>query len=98
MGLDYYGILGISRNATDSDIKKAYVIYIYLLSILISKWILIQLKYTKMYCRYRKLAMQFHPDKAQGDKAEAEKKFKEVSEAYEVLSDSMFNLIRIFKA
>lgn len=38
---------------------------------------------------YRKLALKFHPDNAKGDKAEAEKKFKECSEAYEVLSDSV---------
>jgi molecular chaperone DnaJ len=36
---------------------------------------------------YRRLAMKFHPDRANGDKAEAETKFKECSEAYEVLSD-----------
>ncbi len=36
---------------------------------------------------YRKLAMKFHPDRAEGDKAEAELKFKECAEAYEVLSD-----------
>jgi len=36
---------------------------------------------------YRRLAMKFHPDRANGDKAEAEVKFKECSEAYEVLSD-----------
>src|ERR1700761_1235158 len=36
---------------------------------------------------YRRLAMKFHPDKANGDKAAAEARFKECSEAYEVLSD-----------
>lgn len=51
---DYYQILGVQKNATQEDIKKAY----------------------------RKLAHQYHPDKG-GD----EKKFKEVSEAYRVLSD-----------
>jgi molecular chaperone DnaJ len=55
---DYYEILGITRNATADEIKKAY----------------------------RKQALKFHPDKNAGDK-EAEKKFKEISEAYEVLSD-----------
>lgn len=57
MGKDYYKILGISKNATDDDIKKAY----------------------------RKLALQYHPDKNKS--AGAEEKFKEVAEAYEVLSD-----------
>src|SRR5260370_33180363 len=52
---DYYQILGISRVATEEEIKKAY----------------------------RKLAHQHHPDKAGGD----EKKFKEINEAYQVLSD-----------
>lgn len=52
---DYYTILGIPRNATKDDIKKAY----------------------------RKLAHQFHPDKKGGDEA----KFKEVSEAYQILSN-----------
>lgn len=52
---DYYEILGISKDASDSDIKKAY----------------------------RKLAHKYHPDKGDGDEA----KFKEVSEAYQILSD-----------
>jgi molecular chaperone DnaJ len=56
---DYYALLGVARDATDADIKKAY----------------------------RKKAVQYHPDKNQGD-AEAEEKFKEVSEAYEVLKDA----------
>lgn len=56
---DYYEILGLSRDASASDIKTAY----------------------------RKLAMEYHPDRNKGDK-EAEEKFKEVAEAYEALSDS----------
>jgi len=55
---DYYSILGINKNASESDIKKAY----------------------------RKLALKYHPDRNPNDK-EAENRFKEVSEAYEVLSD-----------
>ncbi len=55
---DYYEVLGIDRNATDADIKKAY----------------------------RTLAKKYHPDLNPGDK-EAERKFKEVNEAYEVLSN-----------
>lgn len=55
---DYYKTLGVAKNATQSDIKKAY----------------------------RKLAVKWHPDKNQGDK-NAEQKFKEISEAYDVLSD-----------
>ena len=54
---DYYEILGINRNATKDEIKKAY----------------------------RKLAMQFHPDRNPGDKT-AEENFKEAAEAYEILS------------
>jgi len=58
MKRDYYEILGLSKDAATSEVKKAY----------------------------RKLAMEYHPDKNQGNK-EAEEKFKEVSEAYEVLKD-----------
>src|SRR3990170_7982927 len=55
---DYYQILGVSRNADEKEIKRAF----------------------------RKLAQQYHPDKNPGDKA-AEAKFKEINEAYTVLSD-----------
>ncbi|XP_051266908.1 dnaJ homolog subfamily B member 6b isoform X1 [Dicentrarchus labrax] len=57
--VEYYQILGVHKNATQDDIKKAY----------------------------RKLALKWHPDKNPDNKEEAEKKFKELSEAYEVLSD-----------
>ncbi|KAK4589843.1 hypothetical protein RGQ29_020437 [Quercus rubra] len=59
MGVDYYKILQVDKNANDEDLKKAY----------------------------KKLAMKWHPDKNPNNKKEAEAKFKEVSEAYEVLSD-----------
>lgn len=55
---DYYETLGISKNATADEIKKAY----------------------------RKQALKYHPDRNPGDKT-AENQFKEISEAYEVLSD-----------
>ncbi|XP_064185511.1 dnaJ homolog subfamily B member 6-like isoform X3 [Anguilla rostrata] len=58
--VDYYHVLGVPRNASSEDIKKAY----------------------------RKLALQYHPDKNPDSKEEAERKFKEIAEAYEVLSDS----------
>lgn len=56
--IDYYSVLGVSKNATQDEIKSAY----------------------------RKLAMKYHPDRNPGDKT-AEAKFKEINEAYEVLSD-----------
>ena len=55
---DYYEVLGLAKDASDSDVKGAY----------------------------RKSALKYHPDRNPGDK-EAEEKFKEASEAYEVLSD-----------
>lgn len=57
MGKDFYRILGVTKTATDDEIKKAY----------------------------RKLALKFHPDKNKSK--DAEEKFKEVAEAYEILSD-----------
>ncbi|XP_024007413.1 dnaJ homolog subfamily B member 1 isoform X3 [Eutrema salsugineum] len=59
MGLDYYNVLKVDKNATEDDLKKSY----------------------------RKLAMKWHPDKNPNTKKEAEAKFKQISEAYEVLSD-----------
>ena len=59
MAEDYYALLGVSKGATDSELKKAF----------------------------RKLTKKYHPDLNSGDKA-AEAKFKEVNEAYSVLSDS----------
>jgi len=59
MAKDYYGILGVPRNASDGEIKKAY----------------------------RKLAMQYHPDRNPGKENWANEKFKEINEAYGVLGD-----------
>eukprot|EP00672_Neobodo_designis_P028046 CAMPEP_0174835730 /NCGR_PEP_ID=MMETSP1114-20130205/5563_1 /TAXON_ID=312471 /ORGANISM="Neobodo designis, Strain CCAP 1951/1" /LENGTH=358 /DNA_ID=CAMNT_0016069683 /DNA_START=103 /DNA_END=1179 /DNA_ORIENTATION=- len=59
MGKDYYAILGVPRDASASQIKKAY----------------------------HMLALKYHPDKNPDSREEAEKKFKEVSEAYDVLGD-----------
>ena len=55
---DYYTVLGVPRDATEADVKKAY----------------------------RKLAMEYHPDRNNGEKA-AEEKFKVLTEAYDVLRD-----------
>ena len=55
---DYYEVLGVSKNASDDEIKKAY----------------------------KKMAIKYHPDRNPGDK-EAEEKFKEAAEAYDVLRD-----------
>ncbi|MGQ8363995.1 molecular chaperone DnaJ [Glaciecola sp. 1036] len=55
---DYYEVLGVSKSASERDIKKAY----------------------------KKLAMKYHPDRTSGDKA-LEEKFKEIQEAYEILTD-----------
>ena len=58
---DFYEVLGVNRDASEDDIKKAY----------------------------RKLAMKHHPDRNQGEDATvSEEKFKEVKEAYEILSDA----------
>jgi len=58
MARDYYEVLGVERQASEAEIKKAY----------------------------RRLAMQYHPDRNNGDKA-AEEQFKEATEAYEILRD-----------
>ena len=55
---DYYEVLGVDKNASEDDIKKAY----------------------------RKIAIKYHPDRNPGNK-EAEEKFKEAAEAYDVLHD-----------
>src|SRR5690348_18232487 len=55
---DYYKTLGVGKNASDEEIKKAY----------------------------RKLARQYHPDRNPGNK-QAEERFKEISQAHDVLSD-----------
>ena len=55
---DYYEVLGVNRNASESKIKS----------------------------KYRKLALQYHPDRNPGNK-EAEENFKEAAEAYDVLRD-----------
>ncbi|MBY0236940.1 MAG: DnaJ domain-containing protein, partial [Burkholderiaceae bacterium] len=58
---DYYEVLGVAKNASEEEIKKAY----------------------------RKLAMKYHPDRNQNDASkDAEDKFKECKEAYEMLSDA----------
>ncbi len=59
MAKEYYQILGVSRNATEEEIKKAY----------------------------RKLAMQYHPDRNPGREKWANEKFKEINEAFSVLGD-----------
>ncbi|XP_060214502.1 uncharacterized protein LOC132641496 [Lycium barbarum] len=62
MGVDYYNILKVTRNASEEDLKKSY----------------------------KRLAMKYHPDKNinSANKIQAEAKFKQISEAYDVLSDN----------
>ena len=60
MGKDFYAILGVGKNATEDELKKAY----------------------------RKMALKYHPDKNKDPGAE--EKFKEIAEAYEVLSDCKY--------
>lgn len=57
---DYYEILGVARNASEAEIRKAY----------------------------KKMAMKYHPDRNPDDVATAEEKFKEIKEAYEILTDA----------
>jgi len=59
MKRDYYEVLGVSRTASDEELKKAY----------------------------RKLALKYHPDKNPDDRRASEERFKELSEAYQVLCD-----------
>lgn len=59
MANDYYEVLGVERDASDADLKKAY----------------------------RRLAMKYHPDR-NADNPDAESKFKEIKEAFEILSDA----------
>lgn len=59
MAEDYYEILGVSRDASPEEIKRAF----------------------------RRLAKEYHPDVYKGDKKEAERRFRKIAEAYEVLSD-----------
>jgi len=64
---DYYQILGLSRNASTDEIRKAY----------------------------RKLAMQYHPDRNPDDK-QAEERFKEINEAYGDLQDMQKEILKTF--
>ena len=65
MSKDYYKVLGISKGASDQEIKKAY----------------------------RKLAMQYHPDRNPEKEGWANQKFKEINEAYSVLGDPAGQLL-----
>ena len=58
---DYYQVLGVDRNASQQEIKKAF----------------------------RQLALRYHPDRNLNDPEQAEEKFKEINEAYEVLGDEI---------
>ena len=57
---DYYEVLGVGKNATEAELKKAY----------------------------KRMAMKYHPDRAKDNKEAAEEQFKDINEAYSVLSDS----------
>ncbi|KAJ4829716.1 hypothetical protein Tsubulata_035092 [Turnera subulata] len=65
MGVDYYNVLKLNRNATEEDMKKSF----------------------------KKLAMRWHPDKNPTNKAQAEAMFKQINQAYDVLSDPRRRMI-----
>lgn len=68
MGVDYYNILQVDKNATEEDLKKAY----------------------------KKLAMKWHPDKNRNKQNDAESKFKQINEAYEVSTYIFFLTACVF--